>query len=204
MTAVVSDTSPINYLVLIGAAELLPRLFSEVLIPPAVAAELSRANTPVAVREWIAAPPSWLQIKGPSASHPSLNLDEGETQAIWLAKELGVLSLLIDERKGFHVAESMGLEPIGLLGILELCASRGWISFDEQMSRLRATTFRFNERLIADARARLSSGSSCGAEEKRLWSITRAARRSCTVPTVRGCSAAVALPAARAVGGCGD
>ncbi len=36
---IVSDTSPLNYLVLIGAVDLLPKLVSGVLIPPAVAAE---------------------------------------------------------------------------------------------------------------------------------------------------------------------
>jgi predicted nucleic acid-binding protein len=34
MTTVISDTSPINYLVLIGAIDVLPKLFQEVLIPP--------------------------------------------------------------------------------------------------------------------------------------------------------------------------
>ena len=157
MTAVVSDTSPLNYLILIKAVELLPRLFSAVWIPPIVAQELSRPETPGAVRNWIAAPPDWMRIQAPAATSHSFSLDEGEAQAILLARELGILSLLIDERKGFRVAESLGLEPIGLLGILELCASRGWINFDDLILRLRATTFRLHERLIEEARERLRS-----------------------------------------------
>lgn len=160
MTAVVSDTSPLNYLILIDAAEVLPRLFSAVLIPPVVAEELSRPETPAQVRRWLAAPPEWLRIQAPISTLHSFNLDEGEAQAILLAKELGILSLLIDERKGFYVAESLGLEPIGLLGILELCASRGWINFDEHVNRLRSTTFRFHERLISEARLRLANRNS--------------------------------------------
>ena len=156
MTAVVSDTSPLNYLILINAVDLLPRLFSEVYIPLIVATELSRSQTPVPVRTWIATPPRWLRFKSPNVTVHSFDLDEGEAQAILLAKELGILSLLIDERKGFKVAESLGLEPIGLLGILELCAARGWISFDDHVERLRATTFRFHERLIVQAKMRLS------------------------------------------------
>jgi len=157
MTAVVSDTSPLNYLILIDADGLLPRLFSEVLIPPLVAEELTRPSAPERVRVWLATPPAWLQIKSPTLPPRSLNLDAGETQAILLAQEMGILSLLIDERKGFHVAEALGLEPIGLLGILELCAAKGWISFDEYMARLRSTSFRFHERLIAEARRRLTA-----------------------------------------------
>ncbi len=37
---VVADTTPLNYLVLIEEAHLLPRLFGDVLIPPAVFEEL--------------------------------------------------------------------------------------------------------------------------------------------------------------------
>ena len=159
MSLVVSDTSPLNYLVLINAVDLLPRLFSEVLIPTAVAAELSRPATPQPVRAWIAAPPQWLRIRAPRITHHSFDLDEGEAQAILLAQELGVLSFLIDERKGFQVAESLGLEPIGLLGVLELCASRRWIDFDECIERLRTTSFRFHEGLIAEIRTRLVKAS---------------------------------------------
>jgi predicted nucleic acid-binding protein len=162
MTAVVSDTSPLNYLALIGAVELLPRLFSEVFIPIVVAEELLWPSTPQAVRAWIAAPPQWIQIRTPHDTRHSFDLDEGEAQAILLAEELGILSLLIDERKGFYVAEALGLEPIGLLGILELCASRRWIDFDEDISGLRATTFRFHERLISEAKVRLAGTSAEG------------------------------------------
>jgi predicted nucleic acid-binding protein len=162
MTVVVSDTSPLNYLVLIDAIGLLPRLFSEVFIPTAVAEELSRPNAPQLVRSWIAAPPHWLKIRTPRVTHHTFDLDEGEAQAILLAKELGVLSFLIDERKGFYVAESVGLEPIGLLGVLELCAAQHWIDFDEHIGKLRATTFRFHERLITEIKARLSQISGDG------------------------------------------
>jgi hypothetical protein len=43
---------------------------------------------------------------------------------------------------------------LGRWVILELCAGRGWISFDDHVERLRATTFRFHERLIVQAKAR--------------------------------------------------
>src|SRR5437660_8209028 len=46
MQAIVADTTPLNYLVLIQAADILPNLYRTVLIPPAVKAELAHANTP--------------------------------------------------------------------------------------------------------------------------------------------------------------
>jgi predicted nucleic acid-binding protein len=53
MQAIVADTTPLNYLVLIQAAEILPNLYRTVLIPPAVKAELAHANAPAIVRAWI-------------------------------------------------------------------------------------------------------------------------------------------------------
>jgi predicted nucleic acid-binding protein len=43
---VVADTSPINYLVLIAQINLLPRLYTRILIPPAVLAELKHPLAP--------------------------------------------------------------------------------------------------------------------------------------------------------------
>jgi predicted nucleic acid-binding protein len=155
-TLVVSDTSPLNYLVLIEAVDLLPKLVSGVLIPPTVAAELTNPLTPLAVRQWISNPPPWLQIVAPLNIDPSLGLDRGEAEAISLATERGIRAILIDERKGFTVAKARGLEPIGILAVLEVSAARGMINFDEAVERLKSTTFHFTERLIADARRRLS------------------------------------------------
>jgi hypothetical protein len=46
MQSIVADTTPLNYLVLIQAADILPELYRTVLIPPAVKAKLAHANTP--------------------------------------------------------------------------------------------------------------------------------------------------------------
>src|SRR5438105_1302019 len=50
---VISDASPLHYLILIGHAEVLPSLYTEVLIPEAVAKELQQPATPESVRDWI-------------------------------------------------------------------------------------------------------------------------------------------------------
>ena len=43
---VVADTSPINYLVLIAQIDILARLYTRILIPPAVLAELKHPLAP--------------------------------------------------------------------------------------------------------------------------------------------------------------
>lgn len=58
-----SNTTPLNYLILTGLIDILPRLFNEVLIPEAVFTELQREETPEVVREWIQHRPAWLQVK---------------------------------------------------------------------------------------------------------------------------------------------
>jgi len=96
---VVADTTPLNYLMLIGEIELLPQLFGWVLIPFAVFEELNQAETPGAVRNWMANPPPWLEVRIlRSRPADALDyLDQGEREAIALAEETHADRLLIDE-----------------------------------------------------------------------------------------------------------
>ncbi len=57
---VVADTSPLNYLVLIGAAGVLEPLYTRVAVPEAVLIELKQPQAPAKVRAWIENPPAWL------------------------------------------------------------------------------------------------------------------------------------------------
>ncbi len=133
----------------------MPKLVSGVLIPPAVASELADNRTPVIVRQWLSTSPLWLQIIAPLSVDRSLQLDRGEAEAFSLATERGIRAIFIDERKGFRIAKARGLEPIGMLAILEVSAMRGYIDFETAVSCLRKTTFHFSERLITDAVTRL-------------------------------------------------
>jgi len=62
MRLVVADTGPLNYLILIEAVDLLPKLFEHVLIPAAVYAELNHTDAPELVRAFAAAKPTWLEV----------------------------------------------------------------------------------------------------------------------------------------------
>jgi predicted nucleic acid-binding protein len=46
---VVADASPLRYLILIGHIDLLPALFTQIIIPRAVLGEFQRAQTPPVV-----------------------------------------------------------------------------------------------------------------------------------------------------------
>jgi len=70
---VVSDTSSINYLTLIGHQDLLQSLFGEIIIPAAVFDELSHPGAPVKIQNLVSARPAWLRIVEPTPdSDPGL------------------------------------------------------------------------------------------------------------------------------------
>jgi len=125
MQEIVADTTPLNYLVLIQAADILPNLYRRVLIPPAVKAELAHANTPAIVRAWISQPPQWLEVVSLKLPVDSAlaHLDAGEREAISLASELQATLLLMDERDGVTIARHRGLKVIGTLAALDLAAA---------------------------------------------------------------------------------
>jgi hypothetical protein len=52
---------------MIEAADILPLLFSPVLIPAAVKSELLHPKAPAAVRDWVAGSPSWLSVVPPGS-----------------------------------------------------------------------------------------------------------------------------------------
>jgi predicted nucleic acid-binding protein len=154
MRVIVSDTSPIRYLVLIGAVHLLERLYGRILIPEAVAKELQAERTPEAVSRWMQSPPAWIEIvaaaEDSKANPISPFLGAGESSAILLALSIHADLILMDERAGVEEARRLGLTVTGTLGVLARCAERGWISLRPTLEKLQTTNFRVHPRLILE------------------------------------------------------
>jgi predicted nucleic acid-binding protein len=91
---VVADTTPLNYLVIIGYIDSLPVLYQRVLMPLEVHRELQCPGTPFTVRAWASSLPAWCEVRPLSSSpDPTLSeLDPGERDAIQLALEQGFIS----------------------------------------------------------------------------------------------------------------
>ena len=140
---VVTDTSPINYLILTEYVDVLPVLHGKVVIPQAVARELRDPRTPERIRQWIAAPPVWCSIQRPHGSaDPALaDLGDGEREAILLCQELGADALLTDDTEAYDAARAKGIAVIRTLALLERAALRGLLDFPTALARLQATTF---------------------------------------------------------------
>ena len=60
---VVADTSPINYLSLIGHIDILPALYGQIVIPSTVQEEMLHPSAPLAVRALAEHPPRWLEVR---------------------------------------------------------------------------------------------------------------------------------------------
>jgi predicted nucleic acid-binding protein len=141
---VVSNTSPILNLAIIGQLDLTQRQFGEISIPPAVQAEpLLGSGFPgtALIEEAIGA--DWLHVQ--SLDRVDLahvlrrELDSGESEAIALAVQLGVRTVLMDEHAGRAAAHSLGLTPIGVLGVLLRAKQAGRLrSVANAMRALRA------------------------------------------------------------------
>ncbi len=147
-TVVVADTTPLNYLVLIERIEVLHLLFGEVIIPEAVLTELRHPKAPIAVTAWLQNLPHWLHVLKVSEVDRTIQLGQGETEAISLAIEHQVSIVLMDERRGRAAAEARGLLPIGTLNILDLADERGLLDGVTSLNELKRTTFRADQELL--------------------------------------------------------
>lgn len=150
---VVSNTSPMRYLIEINASDVLPRIYSPVYTTPQVLDELRLGHFPDPVRKWALHPASWLQVRSPRQLQFTDILDDGEASAISLACELHASVVLIDERLGRELARSVGLEPRGTLGVIAQAAALGYLDFEAAVKALTTQTrFRHTSILIDSAR----------------------------------------------------
>ncbi len=153
---VVSDSSPVNVLIRIGQIDVLPVLFNSVVIPTAVAQELTHPATPPIVRDWMAQPPGWITIRSPSMpTDPTLRRHRGERDAISLAQEIHADALLLDEEKARTEAMAVGVAVIGTVGILQRAANQGLITDLRAVhNQLREAKFHVSEKILQTSLAR--------------------------------------------------
>lgn len=152
---VVSNTSPLNYLILIGYERILPELFDSVVVPSAVSDELRSNLAPPVVQRWMASPPTWLAVVAVLSVPAELeSLDHGEAEAIALALATKADLVLLDERKGRRAAQERNLNVVGTIGVLDAAATRGLLSLSDALNSLELTSFRISPRLLRQLRAR--------------------------------------------------
>lgn len=130
---VVSNTSPILNLAIIGQLELIRQQFGQVQMPLAFLAELKvLEDRPGSKKIQAAVDTGWIEVQEVS-SQLSVQLlqqvlDRGESEAITLAIDLKADRILLDERDGRKIAKSLGLKVTGVLEILLRADQEGELS----------------------------------------------------------------------------
>ena len=150
MQSIVSDTTTLIILGKLDRYALLENLFTKIYIPQEVIKEIAIKSDGVSTKieknelfesKAIKDVALFILLDG--------ILDKGESEAIVLAKELGLI-LLIDEKKGRGIAKNMGLDIIGLLGVLILNVKKQHILKEEAiviLEEMKALKFRVTQKL---------------------------------------------------------
>lgn len=147
---IISDTSPICYLILIGQIDVLPQLFQAILIPTAVRDELLNEGADNSIRAWVSNPPNWLTVQTVSQLLGDLpaNFGKGEREAISLAVTLQADLLILDDLDARIVAQKYNLTITGTLGILYGAGIAKLIDFPSAIQQLQETSFHISQTLV--------------------------------------------------------
>lgn len=142
---IVSDSTTLIVLNNLGKLDLL-KVFNQVYIPQKVYEEVNFKKNFIL--------PDFIKVKKIETNelyfYLTKLLDEGESEAITLAKELNI-PLIIDEKKGRKIAKNLNIKIIGLLGILYLNYKKGFITKEEIKSFLGDAInngYRISQRLL--------------------------------------------------------
>lgn len=121
MTVICNATPLINFAA-INRLEILQAIFDQIAVPPAVYNETTDLGFPGTQFVLQAIASGWLQVRLISTIVPTIpvELDDGEREAIALALEIDQGRILLDEREARQIAQKLGLQVMGTLGILLL------------------------------------------------------------------------------------
>lgn len=121
----VADSGPLIGLARIGQIELLPLIFSEIIVPPEIWHEVTVKGRglpgayEISQIQWIT-----IQAPSPQLVQPlSILVDAGEAQAIALAQTTPNCIILLDDSRARKIAGRLNIKQIGTTGLL-LCAKK--------------------------------------------------------------------------------
>ena len=119
LKTIISDTSCFIVLTNIGELNLLQKIYGQVVTTIEVATEYGQAL------------PDWVEIKNATDKYRQqileIQLDEGEASAIALALETPGCTIILDDNKARKIADRLGLEITGTLGVIIKAKLRGLI-----------------------------------------------------------------------------
>jgi predicted nucleic acid-binding protein len=161
MKRLVTDTGPILHLHEADALHLLP-LVGTIFLPPLVLAE-GRNHAPSL---WSTALPAWLKVQIPSIAGQQNALSwqragllhGGEAEALALAVEIKPDWFLTDDAAARLMAESLGIETHGSIGVVLWAAANKLVQkaeAEKHLAGLEQSSLWMSPRVRAEARAAL-------------------------------------------------
>ena len=153
---VVSNTTPLIGLAVVGQFDLLAHLFGKIIIPTAVhreavlfGREQGGARREVSAADWIEVVP----VRDQLAVDVLLDeLDRGEAETIVLARELNAAWALLDEKKGRRKLTAMGIPKVGTVGLLLKGKQIGYLDrLQPYLEQLRQEGFSLSQKVMDDA-----------------------------------------------------
>ena len=119
-SAIIADTSCLILLVNVGRLEVLQKIYGHIITTPEIAAEFGEAM------------PVWIEVRSVADRARTdalvLRLDRGEASAIALALETKGCLVILDDMKARRVANELGLDYTGTLGVVIKAKQEGFIS----------------------------------------------------------------------------
>lgn len=142
--AIISDASCFIILSKIGEIELLQKTYESVITTSVVATEF---GLPL---------PEWIEIRDPVSrvrqDALEQKIDRGEASAIALALETPSTGIILDDQKARKIAESLGLEVTGTIGVIIRAKLNGIIpSIRPVLDQIRNTNFRLSAEIEVEA-----------------------------------------------------
>jgi hypothetical protein len=111
--SVVADASALICLGLVDQLQVLPALFGRIVVPPAVAAEVTRREPTL---------PAWIDVREPRRplDHRVViaHVGAGETEVLCLGLELDGVWLILDDAQARALARELGLRMLGTAAVL--------------------------------------------------------------------------------------
>jgi len=150
---IVADSSPLISFAILDHLSLLDKLFDKIAIPMAVYNELVQPSKPFADRLKVFLDGRVISVHDVLAVNAlRQQVDFGEAEAMVLALEHKIADILIDDYKGRQVAKTMGLNPVGTLGVLLQAKEKKFIpNVRELMDMLMINNIRIGKDLYQHA-----------------------------------------------------
>ena len=135
MDKIVSNATPLIYLAKANQLQILREVVFQVFIPQRVyhevVAEGKRLEEEDAYLVDEAVKEGWISVHQVKKQYPvQIPIHPGEREVISLAKELGILRVLMDDTKARKASELLGLKPTGTLGILLRAVAMHKLTFE--------------------------------------------------------------------------